>query len=164
MKKFFKLFGWSVLIALIVIQFFPPDKNENPAYSGHRLTDTYKVSDEVNDLLEVACYDCHSNNTRSMFYMNIQPVSYWIMHHVNEGKEELNFDEFGTYPLAKQYHKLEEISEMVEEEEMPLSSYTIIHEDASLSKTQREVLIGWADALRDTLEAHYPMDSLVSRK
>jgi hypothetical protein len=164
MKKILKLLGWSLLIALIVLQFFPPGKNEGPAYSGHRLTDSYKVPEDVQEILDMSCYDCHSNTTRPMFYMHIQPVGYWIMHHVEEGKDELNFDEFGTYTLRRQYHKLEEIVETVNEGEMPLSSYTLIHNDASLNEAQRKALTGWANALMDTLEAHYPMDSLVSKR
>jgi cbb3-type cytochrome oxidase cytochrome c subunit len=164
MKKFFKLFGWSLLIALIVIQFFQPEKNESVAYSGHRITDAYKLTDDVQEVLSVSCYDCHSNNTRPMFYMKIQPVGMWVMHHVEEGKDELNFDEFGAYTLRRQYHKLEEIIEMVNEDEMPLYSYTLMHGDATLDEAKKKVLVDWAGNLMDTLEAHYPMDSLVSKQ
>lgn len=164
MKRFFKLFGWTLLIALIVLQFFPPEKNENAEYSGHRITDAYKLTDEVQKVLDVSCYDCHSNNTRPMFYMNVQPVGMWVMHHVEEAKGELNFDEFGSYSLRRQYHKLEEIIEMVDEGEMPLSSYTLVHGDASLDESKKKLLVDWAGGLMDTLEAHYPMDSLVQRK
>lgn len=162
MKKFFKLFGWALLIALIVLQFFQPEKNESVAYSGHRITDAYKLTNEVQEVLDVSCNDCHSNNTRPMFYMNIQPVGMWVMHHVEEGKDELNFDEFGAYSLRRQYHKLEEIIEMVNEGEMPLYSYTLMHDDATLDEAKKKVLVDWAGNLMDTLEAHYPMDSLVS--
>lgn len=164
MKRFFKLFGWSLLIALIVIQFFQPDTNASPAYSGHRVTDRYKVPDDVHDILYTSCYDCHSNNTRPMFYMRIQPIGWWIAHHIEEGKAELNFDEFGTYPLRVQYHKLEEIVEVTEEGEMPLSSYTLIHSDAKLSDKQKEALVHWATTIIDTLEAQYPKDSLEFKK
>lgn len=164
MKKKLKWFGWILLVTLIICQFFQPTMNEYPAFSGHRLTDTYKVPENVKDILAVSCYDCHSNTSRPMFYMRIQPVGWWVMDHINEGKEELNFDEFGTYSLPRQYHKLEEIAEMVEEDEMPLTSYTLIHGDAKLTDKQKQDLIFWADALRDTMEAHYPMDSLVKPK
>lgn len=160
MKKFFKIAAWILLPALIVIQFFQPTMNASPAFSGHRLTDRFKVPEEVSDILSLSCYDCHSNNTRPMFYMRVQPIGWWIMHHVEEGKDELNFDEFGSYPLNVQYHKLEEIVEVVEEGEMPLTSYTLIHSDAKLSEVQRDAITVWANALIDTMEARYPKDSL----
>ena len=40
-------------------------------------------------------------------------------------KENLNFSEFGKYAIRKQYRKLEEINEEVEEQHMPLSSYSL---------------------------------------
>lgn len=164
MKRFLKWSLWILLVALVVVQFFQPDANASPAYSGHRMTDRYKVPDDVSEILSTSCYDCHSNNSRPMFYMNIQPVGWWISHHIEEGKDELNFDEFGTYPLNVQYHKLEEIVEVIDEDEMPLTSYTLIHTDAKLSPAQKEALTAWATMLIDTLEATYPMDSLEFRR
>jgi hypothetical protein len=151
MKKKLKYFAWILLAALIICQFFQPTMNASPALS-------------VTDILSTSCYDCHSNNTSTMFYMHIQPVGWWVMDHINEGKEELNFDEFGAYSLRRQYHKLEEIAEQINEGEMPLTSYTLIHGDAKLSDAQKIAVVDWANALRDTMEAHYPMDSLVMKK
>ncbi len=164
MKKKLKLLGWILIAALVVCQFIQPTMNESTAASAHGLADSYPVSKDVAVILSTSCYDCHSNNTKSMFYMRIQPVGWWVMDHINEGKEELNFDEFGAYSLRRQYHKLEEIAEMVEEGEMPLTSYTLIHGEAELSDAQKTSLVEWADAMRDTMEAHYPMDSLVKPK
>lgn len=164
MRKSLKIFLCLLLVVLVIIQFFPAEENSSPAYSGHRLTDSYKVPQEVQEILAVSCYDCHSNNTRPMFYMRMQLVGWWIKHHIDEGKDELNFDEFGAYPLYRQYHKLEEIIEQVEKDEMPLTSYTLIHTDATLTDAEKKSLTGWAGALMDTLAAHYPPDSLVRRK
>jgi len=164
MKKKLKYLAWILLAALVISQFFQPAMNVHPALSGHRLTDAYKVPENVTDVFTTSCYDCHSNNTRPMFYMRIQPLGWWVMDHVNEGKEELNFDEFGSYSLRRQYRKLEEIADEVNEDEMPLTSYTLIHGDAKLTDAQKSAVVEWANALRDTLEAHYPMDSLVRPK
>jgi predicted deacetylase len=71
-------------------------------------------------------------------------VAWWLQDHVNEGKRELNFDEFLTYPPRKAHHKLEEVIEMVKEEEMPLGSYTFVHRNARLSAEQRKLLSDWA--------------------
>ena len=164
MKRIFKLLGWSIVIALIVLQFFQPEMNESTTASGQTFAATYKVSDEVSEILSASCYDCHSNNTKPMWYMHMQPVGMWVMHHVEEGKEELNFDEFTSYSPRRQYHKLEEIAEQVNEDEMPLSSYTLVHGDASLDDAGRKTLVDWVSAMMDTMEAHYPMDSLVMKR
>ena len=88
----------------------------------------------------------------------------WINHHVDEGKEELNFSDFGNYPVRKKHHKLEEIMEEVEENEMPLTSYTVIHGNAKLNQKEKEAILGWAKSLRDSFELVYPKDSLVFKR
>ena len=99
---------------------------------------------EVDAILKSSCYDCHSNNTHYPWYANIQPVAWWLADHVNEGKREINFNEFLTYKPKKAHHKMEEVAEMVNEGEMPLQSYTIVHRDASLSDAQRKLVADWA--------------------
>ncbi len=84
--------------------------------------------------------------------------------HIKEGKKELNLDEYKSRNLRFQYHKMEEIAEQVKEGEMPLDSYTWIHKDAKLTAEEKNELIKWADGIRDSLEANYPMDSLVRKK
>jgi hypothetical protein len=59
---------------------------------------------------------------------------------------------------------MEEVEEMVEKKEMPLESYTYIHKDADLTQEERNKVIAWSKAIRDTMEAKYPMDSLVKKK
>lgn len=163
MKKWLKYFGWSLLIALIVIQFFQPGKNASAAYSGHRMQDVYEVSEQVDLVLANSCADCHSNNTKPMWYMKVQPIGWWISSHISDAKEELNFDEFGTYSLRRQYHKFEEIVEMVEEDEMPLDSYTFIHSRAELSEADKELLIDWASDMQAWMTETYPADSLIKK-
>lgn len=55
---------------------------------------------------------------------------------------------------------MEDIIDEVKEDEMPLASYTVIHRYAILSKEQKLSLTNWANAVRDTIKANYPADSL----
>jgi hypothetical protein len=87
-------------------------------------------------------------------------VGWWLANHISEGKEHLNFDEFGTYRPRVQYHMFEEIEEMVSEKEMPLSSYTLIHTDAILTAEDEQMLLLWTAAMRDSMKQRYPPDSL----
>ena len=68
----------------------------------------------------------------------IQPVAWWLNNHVEEGKRELNFNEFVTYALQGNTKKMEELKEQIDEDEMPLSSYTLIHRDAILSEADKK--------------------------
>lgn len=153
-----------LLVALIIIQFIHPKKNQSEGPQPNSIATVFPVPDNVNQLLQKACNDCHSNNTRYPWYAKLQPVDWWMTDHVNDGKKELNLDEYSNRSLRYQYHKLEEIAEQVKEGEMPLESYTWMHKDAKLTEAERNTLISWADALRDTMRAHYPIDSLVRPK
>jgi hypothetical protein len=155
----------GVLVILVIIQFIRPEKNLSDDQT-HSIALKYPVSGEVKELLRVACEDCHSNKTAYPWYVNIQPVAWFLDNHVQEGKAELNFSTFTKLPVAVQNHKFDEIIEMVEEKEMPLKSYTFfgLHENANLSDQQRAVLVNWAKQQMTMLKNEYPADSLKIKK
>ena len=136
------------VILLVLIQFFQPEKNISESAQTASIGLHYDVPEEVGGILKKACLDCHSNNTRYPWYSRVQPVAWYLSYHVNDGKEELNFDEFSLYQLKKQDHKLKEVVETVQQGEMPLESYTLIHREAALSPEERQLLIRWAKNLR----------------
>jgi hypothetical protein len=142
----------GLIAVLVVIQFIRPAKNQS-GDSAKDITTAYAVPDNVQAILKQACYDCHSNYTTYPWYSNIQPVAWWLQHHVDEGKQHLNFSEFAGYAPKKQAHKMEETWEMVEKGEMPLNSYTWIHSNARLSKEQATLLINWAKGLQQQIES-----------
>jgi len=153
---------YVLLIVFIVIQFFHPDKNINTGASAiaNDISRAFPVPNNVQTILQTSCYDCHSNNTDYPWYAEVQPVEWWLNDHVEEGKRELNFNEFASYTLGRQYKKFSEIIKETKEDEMPLSSFTLIHRDALLSKDQKLVLAAWATAAMDSMKARYPADSL----
>lgn len=151
-----------LLIALVVIQFFRPEKNISNDLT-YDISTKYEVPAEVEEILRVSCNDCHSNKTVYPWYAEIQPVGWWLNDHVEDGKRHLNFSELTKRPIAIQNHKFEETVEMIEEKEMPLDSYTYfgLHPEANLSEAQRQVLINWAKDQMAFLAENYPADSLV---
>lgn len=95
-------------------------------------------------LARAACFDCHSNQTRSYWYEKIAPVSWWINHHVHEGRAKLNFDEWNPAQGGGR------AARAVERGSMPPSYYTWLglHGDALLTAAQRQEL---AQGLLSTL-------------
>lgn len=150
----------ALLIVLIGIQFIHPEKNQSNDQSQH-ISTLYPIPANVEELLAVACYDCHSNSTRYPWYNNIQPVAWWLANHVADGKRHLNFSTLASRRVAQQNHKMEEIIEMVDEGEMPLNSYTWTHADARLSQAQKDMITGWAKSTMDIIKSKFPPDSLV---
>lgn len=147
MKKYYIIIG-----VIVIIQLIPMTKNQNGPETAS-IDKKFKVPEEVAVILKDACYDCHSNNTEYPWYTKIQPVGFWLNHHVNEGKEHLNFSEFLSYPAKRQSKKLEEVVETIEEGEMPLASYTYfgLHKNAKLSEAQKQVLINWAKSVKSEI-------------
>ena len=151
---------------LVIIQFIHPTKNTNDASAllVNDISKQYIVQDNANQILQTSCYDCHSNNTNYPWYSKIQPVAWWLNNYIEEGKREINFSEFVNYRIGRQYKKLEEIIEQLKEDEMPLSSYTLLHKNAILNANQKLMITNWASAIRDTTKATYPVDSLIIRR
>lgn len=143
----------ALLVILVLIQFIQPAKNTSTAVTGNDITVLYPVPDSVQLILQKACYDCHSSNTRYPWYFNIQPVAWWMNDHIKEAKEELNFSDFGSRPLPKQIKKLKKTAKEVEEGEMPMDSYTWMHKDAKLTEIEKNILINWANNLAGELAA-----------
>jgi len=153
-----------LLIILIVIQFISPQKNIHPGPQPSDISILYPVPADVDSLLVVACKDCHSNNTRYPWYNNFQPVAWFLANHVKDGTISFNLNEFATYPVARQYDKIEEIKKQIDKGDMPLSSYTIIHRDAKLTAAEKDTIITWSENIRKDMEAKYPKDSLERKK
>lgn len=139
-------------MALIVIQFFPIILNESDYVPQSDFMVENQVPATIKNRLQVSCYDCHSNNTDYPWYSKIQPAAWYLEDHIQEGKDELNFNEWAEYSDRRKNSKLRSIISQIEEDKMPLDSYTLIHKDAILSDEDKRVIIDYMTALKDSLE------------
>lgn len=137
-----------LLVVLVIIQFFRIDKINPPVDATINLIQVVEVPTTVQEILNSACFDCHSNETAYPWYTNVAPLSWWIKDHIDEGRDELNFSEWGSYSDKRRLHKIDELGEMVSEGEMPLKSYVIAHREADLSDAQRNTLLEWIKTLK----------------
>lgn len=118
-------------------------------------TKVYNVPKNVKNILRTSCYDCHSNYTNYPWYSNIQPARFLMESHIKEGKENLNFNEWGNYSSRKQKNKLDRIVKEIKSNEMPLASYTLIHKNAILSSSQKQEVMNWIEKTSDSLSSKY---------
>ena len=139
---------------LIIIQFLQPSKNIAEGVSENDITHVYQMPEKVINTFKSKCYDCHSQNTTYPWYYNVQPIGWWMDFHIREGKDELNFSEFKTYQTKKANHKLEEITEAVNEGWMPLNSYLWMHRDAKVTPEEASAITAWVKSLGVLEEAH----------
>lgn len=141
-----------LLVAFIIIQFFPIDKTNPATNDGMDFLKIKNTPEPIANIIKNSCYDCHSNETEYPFYSNIQPVAWLLKNHIDEGRKELNFSTFATYEPKRQAHKLEEATEYVEQKKMPLESYTLGHQDAKLTDEQRKQLADYFRKVQKEIE------------
>lgn len=149
--KTVKIIAVVLLIAFIGIQFLPKHINESQTISKADFLVVNEVPANIKNKLQTSCYDCHSNNTRYPWYNKIQPIAMFLENHVVDGKKELNFSEWDSLSVRRKKSKLRSIVNQIKDDEMPMSSYTIIHRDAKFTETEKQEMIQWMTQKKDSL-------------
>jgi len=139
LKKIFVV----IVIVFLGLQLYPVDRF-NPEVLGD-----IPAPDDVKAILKRACYDCHSNETKWLWYSYIAPASILISSDVKEGREHLNFsnwiDEYGDEEDTPDMF-LDVCWEEIASGEMPLWFYKPLHPEANLSQEDLSVLKKWCGA------------------
>ncbi len=144
------------LIVLGVAQFIKPAINESIYDAKTDFLAIENPPEALQNQIKTSCYDCHSNTTKYPWYNKITPVNYWLNNHIEEAKDHLNFSDWSRYSVKKKIDILEECIEELEEKEMPLSSYTWLHKEASLSDSDRQALLAWLELVKIKYELTPP--------
>ena len=95
-------------------------------------------SPETRDLMVRACFGCHSNQVEYPSYAKIAPISWAIQSHIDSGRSEVNYSEFGV-----SRGNFDETIEVIRDGSMPPFYYTMFgrHPEAKLSKEEKAALI-----------------------
>ena len=83
----------------------------------------------------------------------MQPFGWFLKDHINEGRRELNFSTFAAYEPRRQAKKLDEAAELIQNGEMPLESYTLIHKEAKLTVDQKKLLTDYFNTMKNATMA-----------
>ena len=126
------------LIVFIVMQFIRPNKNDIAIEKSLVI----KAEHEIIDILRIACFDCHSNETVWPWYSHVAPFSWVVTNHVTQGRKALNFSTWENYSQEEKAKKLKDIYRTAYAS-MPLPSYIFAHENADLTKEQRSMIRDW---------------------
>lgn len=145
MRKILKWAALVIVLLLIVIQFIPVNRT-NPAVTR----EVKWNAPETRVLAQRACFDCHSNETVRPWYDRIAPVSWLVANHIAEGRAELNFSAWDQSNAD-----FDEIKRVVDRGEMPMGQYTLLHQSAKLSATEKAALL---DGLQATLAQDPPIE------
>lgn len=146
-RKAFKIIALLILIVIVAIQFIPTTKNLQETTGPADFIISYQPPEAVAAILKSSCYDCHSNNTYYPWYSRLQPAAYFMEQHIIEGKEELNFSEFGEYSNRMKKRKFQSIINELENETMPIRAYQMINKHGKVSAQQNAMLISWFEEI-----------------
>jgi len=125
------------ILGFVILQVIPASSiNAKFAAPGNPpVTNTIKWnSPETEKLARAACFDCHSNETRSMWYSNIAPVSWLVNSDINDGRRKLNFS------TGKRLEG-DDMIEQIQRGKMPPPIYLPMHPEANLTADQKQQLM-----------------------
>jgi Haem-binding domain len=139
-----------VLIAaglLVALQLIPLPRTNPPVESA------LPAPPEVQAILDRACMDCHSHATTWPWYAYVAPVSWLVVYDVEHAREHLNLSRWDGYTPKRQRKLVREMWEEVEEGEMPLPPYLLMHPEAKLTDADKATLQAFSEARVRELEA-----------
>ena len=139
------------LVTLVGIQFIPASLNQNTTVPPTDFIKANEIPENVSHILKASCYNCHSNNTEYPWYSRTQPTGWLLEKHIRKGKEVLNLSEFESYSVRMKGSKLRAMIGQVENGEMPLPSYTLLHSEARLSQEEKNDVIKYLNILQERL-------------
>ncbi|WP_237274850.1 heme-binding domain-containing protein [Tenacibaculum ovolyticum] len=150
--KIVKIIALVLVVCFVGIQFMPTELNQSNIVPKTDFLLVNNTPKNISTLLQTSCYDCHSNNTSYPWYNKIQPIAWFLENHIADGKEELNFNNWDTYSTRRKNSKLKSIINQIKNNEMPLSSYTLIHKNAKLSTSEKTLVIDYIKKLKGNLK------------
>ena len=113
MKARMKKAALVAVTIFVLIQFIQPARNESGQVLDTDISKIVALPESVQGILARSCFDCHSNNTHYPWYTYIQPGGWFMAYHIRNGKDKLNFSEFGAYSKRRQDSKLESIGKQM---------------------------------------------------
>lgn len=136
----FAHFSLVLVAAFVAIQFVPYGRDHtNPPITG----EPSWSSPRTRELMVNACFGCHSNEVQWPWYSNIAPISWAVVDHVQEGREEINYSEFTTNA-----DEADDTTEVILDGSMPPGYYTIfgLHPEANLTDAEVAELVAGLQA------------------
>jgi hypothetical protein len=135
-------------LAVAAIQFVPVEHRHNPAViPSHTIEASLDVPTPVAAILNSACKDCHSHETRWPWYARVAPLSWMVAGDVERARHAMDLSEWSQQAGARPGTAMGTLMAAcagVSAQRMPPAAYRRMHPDARLSAAQVDTLCGWA--------------------
>lgn len=141
-------------LPLVAAQLVQPDPPKPLLVGDAPMTAYVATPSRVQSILERACYDCHSPETRWPWYSRVSPVSWWITQHVEHGRSNLDFSRWSADPDLEPTpaQRLRWTCQEVQAGLMPPRNYRLLHPEARLQQTEKDEICAWTRAALEALE------------
>jgi hypothetical protein len=146
LKRGLKWGGTSVLLAFVALQVSNPSHQNPPVVPGHDALASNAPPSTIVAMLHNSCYDCHSFETRWPWYSYVAPVSWLVAKDIKAARAGLNFSEWPWDDPSHARKRWRHIGDAIENGEMPIANYTLMHREAILTDLQKKELVTWARA------------------
>jgi len=133
-KKILTTVTTGIAGCLLIAQFITIQRT-NPPLKGD-----LAAPPQIKSLLREACYDCHSNETKLLWFDKPAPAYWRLVKDVKEGRKHLNFSEIGKLPPPQQQGILFEAISQIELGAMPLPAYERLHPGTAITPEQLAIL------------------------
>ncbi len=103
------------------------------------------------------CFDCHSTSTEFPWYHKLPIIGGMMDDHIKEGREHLDLT--SGFPFSGSHGQLDllgDIREEIEEGDMPLWSYRLMHWNASPDDAEKDSIFAWIDHSIALLKSNRP--------
>lgn len=144
MRRWIRYASIAAVIVFGLAQTVRPARTNPPTDSARTLHALAPTPAQVAAVLDRACRDCHSNETRWPWYSHVAPVSWFVIDHVNHGRSHFNYSNWAQYEPAEAARLLKESCRLAREASMPLASYAIVHRAAALTEADVAILCAWS--------------------
>lgn len=123
-------------IALLLAQLVPAPRTNPPVQTAIQWD-----SSRTQDLVTRACMDCHSNETRWVWYSSIAPSSWLNVGHVNEARRQFNLSELNNLASFMRRQLPNNMANALRSGSMPPPDYQMLHPAARLTDAEKQELI-----------------------
>ncbi len=111
-----------------------------PAVGNPPVTGDLGAPAPVKEILERACYNCHSNETQLSWYDRLSPAIWLVAHDVKGARAAMNFSHWDRLSKDQQNAKLFEALNQATFGTMPPAQYTALHPSGKLTEHDIAVL------------------------
>src|ERR1051326_2787898 len=115
-----------------------------------------QIDGETLAILQRACQNCHSLQTKWPWYSHVAPVSWLLARDVQQARLHMKLSRVREYSSDDRLRLLSAMASAVRNGEMPVQRYLRLHPEARLSDADRQQIYRWTRTERSRLRMAQP--------